>query len=244
MEVSSSSPTNNQSRTWWWSTILTRHTLLYLPPAFLLSRILTTANLDTYCVSALCILLLSRVLSIFTLRAKTSSSWHGESEPGVQGDLLILLSEDRWIRMRGLVDDLKAVTSGSWLSATPPRYYCRSLVYDFLDWTSRLLVYVASIVLANAPDADKILVVTYAVLSHAALALYNTAPAAQSLNMNGRQVNVPFHPNSVQRYSRRLAMARELIKEMGRSDFALKLGMINVDEVDSTGRLKDEIVTM
>jgi hypothetical protein len=39
----------------------------------------------------------------------------GALEPGVKGDLLVLLSRDRWVRIRGLVDDLKAVTSGSWL---------------------------------------------------------------------------------------------------------------------------------
>jgi hypothetical protein len=39
----------------------------------------------------------------------------GALEPGVKGDLLVLLSQDRWVRIRGLVDDLKAVASGSWL---------------------------------------------------------------------------------------------------------------------------------
>jgi hypothetical protein len=39
----------------------------------------------------------------------------GALEPDVQGDLLVLLSQDRWVRIRGLVDDLKAMTSGSWL---------------------------------------------------------------------------------------------------------------------------------
>jgi hypothetical protein len=42
----------------------------------------------------------------------------GALEPGVNGDLLVLLSQDRWVRIRGLVDDLKAVTSASWLRET------------------------------------------------------------------------------------------------------------------------------
>jgi len=36
-------------------------------------------------------------------------------EPGVLGDLLVLMSQDRWIRIKGLTDDLKAVTAGQWL---------------------------------------------------------------------------------------------------------------------------------
>ncbi|KIW15766.1 hypothetical protein PV08_05816 [Exophiala spinifera] len=267
MEVSSSTTKRRATKKTTTSNSLTQHTIwLYVPSMLLVLCRLLLANaaldLDTYFALTLSVLLLSRLLSVFALRAKTSpssSSWHGESEPGVRGDLLILLSEDRWIRMRGLVDDLKAVTSGSWLSTPSSKYgvtssfsFSTRMVLDIVEWTSRLLVYVASIVLANAPDADKMLIVTYAVLSHVTLALYNdnnnnnsnTGGTGNPLIMNGRQVKVSAGPNSVKRYSRRLAMARELTREMGRSDFALKLGMINADEVDDRGTVKDELVTM
>ena len=33
----------------------------------------------------------------------------------MKGDLLVLLSQDRWVRIRGLVDDIKPIVSGAWL---------------------------------------------------------------------------------------------------------------------------------
>ncbi|KAF9525596.1 hypothetical protein CPB83DRAFT_859270 [Crepidotus variabilis] len=41
--------------------------------------------------------------------------WKRAREPGVKSDLLVLLSQDQWVRMKGIVDDLKAATSGQWL---------------------------------------------------------------------------------------------------------------------------------
>jgi hypothetical protein len=63
--------------------------------------------------------------------------------------------------------------------------------------------------------------------------------------MNGRRVRAV----SVKNYPRRLVMARELIKEMDRSDFAIRLGMINPDEADSKTQdvghdVAKEVVTM
>ncbi|KAK5457306.1 hypothetical protein LTS15_005087 [Exophiala xenobiotica] len=199
--------------------------------------------------ASISLLLLSRFLSIITLRARTaspSSSWHGQLEPGVKGDLLILLSEDRWIRMQGLVDDLKAVTSGSWLlsrAATPPTY--PTILYEIMDWIAGLLVYIAAIVLVGAPNQDKIVIVLYALLGHGALTLHNAT--SSELVMNDRRLNVSSQPGSgVKKYQRRLAMARELVQEMGRSDFAIRLGILNPDDVDmdSGGKLKNDLVTM
>lgn len=220
----------------------TTMTVLYLPHLLLVHHFLTAPTWDKYFLSTLSILIFSRILSIFVLGTKISPSWHGESEPGVQGDLLILLSEDRWVRMKGPVDHLKSVTSGGWLSKPPSRP--STLTHDFLDSTSQLLVHVAVIVLASAPDTEKILVVTFALLSHVVLSLYN-AVTTRPLIMKGCQVKLSSDQTSVKKYPRRLIMARELIREMGRSDFALKLGLINADEINSsTGKLKDEIVTM
>jgi hypothetical protein len=204
-----------------------------------------------FSIASISLLLLSRFLSIITLRARTtspsSSSWHGQSEPGVKGDLLILLSEDRWIRMKGLVDDLKAVTSGSWLLSRPGPPTYPTILYEIMDWIAGLLVYIAAIVLVNAPNRDEIILVLYVLLGHGALAMHNAT--SSELVINDRRLNVSSQAGSgVKKYSHRLAMARELVKEMGRSDFAVRLGMLNPDDVDldmdSGGKLKNEIVTM
>ncbi len=220
---------------------MARRGVLYLPTTTILlgccGILFTGRSLHPSCMASIALLLLSRLLSIVTLRARTTSPWHGESEPGVKGDLLILLSEDRWIRMKGLVDDLKAVTSGSWLARPKHPVLCESL-----DWVAGLLVYIAVIVLVNAPNQGKVILALYALLGHGALALHNAT--CQELVMNERTVSVSSQPGSVKRYTRRLVMARELVEEIGRSDFAIRLGMLNPDDVDSGGKLKNDLVTM
>ena len=59
--------------------------------------------------------MLARFLLYCTTSRRLLKGWHGQSEPGVQGDLLVLLSQDRWVRIQGPGDDLKAVTSGAWM---------------------------------------------------------------------------------------------------------------------------------
>lgn len=195
------------------------------------------------------LLVLSRALAILSLRVLLRSSpraWHGASEPGVRGDLLVLLSEDRWIRMQGLVDDLKAVTSGSWLPRRPDRP--KELVVDALQWTSRMLVYFAVVALANARDVEKVVLMCAVLLSHGGLAWCNSQ--TKELVMNGRRVRVVDSPASVKKYSRRLEMAEELIREMGRSDFAVRLGLINPKKTKQRSKGDDdqetgtEVVTM
>ncbi|GJE91586.1 hypothetical protein PsYK624_077360 [Phanerochaete sordida] len=60
-------------------------------------------------------LMLARLLDVIVLKKRSGKGWKGAPEPNVHGDLMILCSQDRWIRMHGLVDDLKEVTAGQWL---------------------------------------------------------------------------------------------------------------------------------
>ncbi|EXJ72843.1 uncharacterized protein A1O5_03991 [Cladophialophora psammophila CBS 110553] len=96
----------------------------------------TRASLTLVAIPAM--LVLSRILSTISLRARTSRpSWNSASKTGVKRDLHVLLSEDRWIRIRGLADNLKAVTSGAWLS----RLTAHPVPMDALDWIARMMVY-------------------------------------------------------------------------------------------------------
>ena len=61
------------------------------------------------------VLVLARLINVLVLRRRAAPTWFGYPEPGTRGDLLVLVSQDRWIRIQGLVTDLKAVTSGQWL---------------------------------------------------------------------------------------------------------------------------------
>ena len=216
-----------------------------LPTLILISHIVFDfSTVSTPLILTLSILLLSRLLSTLCIRARTQPSWHGAPEPNVTGDLFILLSEDRFVRLKGLVDDLKAVTSGSWLSRpTHP------LLMNASDWISRILIYVAVVALANASGLEKLLLVATVMVSH--LLLIHENSGTETLVMNGRVVEVSEGKDSVKKYARRLDMAEQLVREVGRSDFAVRLGMINPEQAavfsgksQEESDLKNVIVTM
>lgn len=211
----------------------------YCFPALLLSYALVSVRTDWFLVWSVVLLLLSRLLSVLSLRAKTAQSWHGASEPGIKGDLLILLSQDRWVRMKGSVDDLKALTSGSWL-----REARRPALMQAFEWTSRVLVYLTVIVLGNAKKESKVGLIIGLFFSHGILMFSNSQ--RDKLKLNGRNVKVSGEEGSIRSYRRRLDLAEELVKETGRSDWAIRLGMIN-PETESSRNTRDpgqEIVTM
>ncbi|PBK96071.1 hypothetical protein ARMGADRAFT_1142777 [Armillaria gallica] len=58
---------------------------------------------------------ISRFINIVVIKWRNENEWKGKKEPSMQGDLFILLCHDRWVRLQGSVDDLKAMTSGQWL---------------------------------------------------------------------------------------------------------------------------------
>ena len=216
-----------------------------LPALVLIVKIITAfSSTSVSLILALSCLLLSRLLSIVSIKARTVPSWHGASEPGVHGDLLILLAGDRWIRLQGLVDDLKSVTSGSWLSR--PK---NPDVMNALDWISRMLVYAAVVVLGGASDVEKVMVLGAVSAGH--LLLMYQVSRTNELVMNGRRVRVSKEAGSLKKYGRRLDMAEVLIEEIGRSDFAIRLGVVNPDQVKISDKqhggrndMATEVVTM
>ncbi|PBK87644.1 hypothetical protein ARMGADRAFT_997778 [Armillaria gallica] len=90
-------------------------TLLYLlcPTLTVTAMVFLGVIRDLWGLGALTLLLLSRLINIAVARRRLQG---GEvegrkavREPGVEGDLLILLSQDRWVRMQGSVDNLRTV---------------------------------------------------------------------------------------------------------------------------------------
>ncbi|KAK5058742.1 hypothetical protein LTR84_011006 [Exophiala bonariae] len=208
-------------------------------PAFLLACGIMSAHVDWFLLGSVALLLLSRLLLIASLRARTAPSWHGASEPGVKGDMLILLSQDRWVRLRGFVDDLKAVTSGSWLREA--KY---PVLMEALEWISRIFVYLATVVLGNADTDNTVVLVLGLLFGHGVLIYTNFR--TNVLRLNGRKIKTSEGGANVKSYTRRLDLANELINETGRSDWAVRLGMINLDTALSrtSPDPAHEIVTM
>ncbi|KAL8796486.1 MAG: hypothetical protein Q9195_001160 [Heterodermia aff. obscurata] len=176
-------------------------------------------------------LILIRLINFFVLRRRSQPGWFGAPEPGVQGDLFILLSQDRWVRIRGLVDDLKALTSGTWLSEP-------TTLDAFLGAVARLLVYANVAVGGHATDAGVCIIVSMLLVNSGLLAFHNVR--TRKLNMYGRTMEAVGEPKE---YFRRRDLAEQLIKESGRDDWAVAMGLI-VKGVKSKEKQEGVRVTM
>lgn len=172
---------------------------------------------DWWAFAVISLLMLSRTLNIYVIRCRSKPGWWGQREPGAKGDLLILLSQDRWIRMQGDVDDLKAVTSGQWLQ--DPTFFQSSLVAF-----ATLIVYLNAALAGNAQSGSKLCLLVLLFASAGLLGFVNEK--TDVLQMHSRILQVSKPPKA---YPRRLALAEELILETKRKDWAIRLGMVQAD---------------
>ncbi|KAK8217151.1 hypothetical protein M8818_001403 [Zalaria obscura] len=227
-----------QTETFWSRTLSLLHTthraaLLTTVPYFgaicltLWTLVLLVLTADWWGLTVIVILIFSRFCNIIVIRRRSITGWKGASEPGVQGDLLILLSQDRWIRLRGTVDDLKAVTSGQWLRE--PTFFEGSVAA-----LATVLVYLDAALASNTYQLGKILLLVLLISSAGLLAITNEK--TEVLQMHGKLIQVD---GKRKKYDRRLTMAEELIRETGRQDWAVRLGMI-VPKRDEKVDKKDE----
>ena len=170
---------------------------------------------DQWARAAISMMIASRVLNLIAIRRRLAPEWHGAREPGVKGDLLVLLSQDRWVRIHGLVDDLKAVTSGQWLKD-------QTFVEQCLVDAGTFLVYAAVVVGSNASQKGAVMIAMLLLVSSGLIALSNLT-GGRRFWMHGRVVEVVGQPK---KYERRRILADELIEETGRDDWAVQMGMI------------------
>ena len=191
--------------------------LLHATPVFmtLAALVFTVLVNDWWALVVLLTLISARTLNTIVIRRRSVPGWRGVKEPGVKGDLLVLLSQDRWIRLQGQVDALKAVTAGQWLKDM-------TFFESSLAAIATLLVYINAIFTSNATQTGKIILGVLLLLSPAILAVGNER--TKSLHMHGCIVKAQGEPK---KYARRLDLARELIEYTGRDDWAIRLGMIN-----------------
>lgn len=169
---------------------------------------------DWWALSYLMTLIIVQFISTVIIRAQVRIDWHGQREPEQLGDLFILLSYDRWVRIKGEVDDLKAVTSGRWLRRP-------TTFEDVMSAGATLLAYAAPAVAANATLKGQIIIAVLLLCNAAALAIANYL--TPSLRMKGKILRI-HGPRKA--YERRSVLAGELIAESGRSDWAVAMGLI------------------
>jgi hypothetical protein len=182
--------------------------------------ILMVLSQDWWGVFVVLILAVSRLINILIIQRRFKLGWRGAEEPETHGDLIILMSQDRWLRIRGLVDDLKAVTSGQWLRDLNR---LESAVVGF----ATLLVYLDAALASNMKQFGKIMLIVLLIGTAGLLDIANAA--TDKLLMHERIIEMD-EPRK--EYGRRLLLARELITESGRSNWALKMGMVNDDDLD------------
>jgi hypothetical protein len=169
---------------------------------------------DWWAVSYLLILFVVRLTNTALIHAQARVDWHGQGEPGQLGDLFILLSYDRWVRIRGEVDDLKAVTSGRWLRRP-------TAFEEMISGCATSLAYAAPTLSANATLEGQVIIAVLLLGSAAALA------SANYLTTEFRMKDKTLQVQGVRRaYKRRSILASELIAESGRSDWAVAMGLI------------------
>lgn len=176
--------------------------------------ILLAMTRDWWGIGVVTILMLSRAINSFVIRRRSKSRWFGASEDNATGDLLILLSQDRWIRMKGDVNHLKAVTSGQWLRD-------ETTLESRFTAVATVIVYLGAALASNIEQFGKLLLICLLIGSVGLLAVANTA--TNELQMHGHLVKVVGQPKL---YKRRLDLANELIAETKRDDWAVRMGMI------------------
>lgn len=121
---------------------------------------------DWWGLVVLLLLITARLLNILVIRHRVVMTWKGVSEPGVNGDLLILLSQDRWVRLKGPVDCLKAVTAGQWMRDA-------TFIESSAVSLATVLVYLNAAIASNATQTGKIVLIALLLLSAALVGLAN-----------------------------------------------------------------------
>ncbi|CAK1354442.1 uncharacterized protein RHO25_001764 [Cercospora beticola] len=202
---------------------------LFASSAYLAAVLLTICSLaifvllqDWWALGALGILIFARACNVFVVRQRSRPCWFGAPEPNEKSDLLILLSQDRWVRMKGPTDDVKAVTSGTWLQDP-------TATDDCITALATLLVYLVAALAGNARQEGKLVLLGLLFGSVALIGIANSYTGI--LQMHGRIVKVKAGPKP---YLRRRLLADELVKETGKKHWAMKLGMLPAEKDDVT----------
>ncbi|KAK0184780.1 hypothetical protein F5146DRAFT_1168801 [Armillaria mellea] len=206
--------------------------LLYLlcPILTIIGFALVGSIRDWWALAVLGMFVLSRVINVFVIkrRASDSKDWKGAEEEG-PGDLLVVLSQDRWVRLRGELSDVKRVTAGQWLRD-------KDRVENLAVGFATLLVYAAAALAGNASTTGSLLIALLLLCSVALLALCNSL--THRLQMYDCIVQEDKSLRT--RYKRRLEMVKALIEEVDRGGeqegkwgaWAVNMQLIQQSELD------------
>ncbi|KAK0219181.1 hypothetical protein IW262DRAFT_1084158 [Armillaria fumosa] len=182
---------------------------------------------DWWALAVLGMLVLSRTINVIVIKRRVSDSkdWKGANEEPEKDDLVVL-SQDRWVRLHGDLSDIKQVTAGQWLRDEDR---VESLSVGF----ATLLVYAAAALAGNASTVGSLLIALLLLFSVALLALCNSF--THGLQMYDCVVRE--EKGKEKRYERRRMMVEELIEETfnssasGQGEWAVSMGLLKLDEL-------------
>ncbi|EKM56397.1 uncharacterized protein PHACADRAFT_194016 [Phanerochaete carnosa HHB-10118-sp] len=173
---------------------------------------------DWWALGVLGMLMLARVLNACVIKLRHDKyGFKGKKEGNSPCDFLIILSQDRWVRMRGGVDDIKEVAAGLREPGT---------LESFAVTFAKMPVYCSAALAGNTTTAGSLLLACLLLFSAGILGLSNAA--MHSLHMLGRIVSVEGKPV---RYEHRLSMVRDMIQETKHTEWTLRMSMITESEV-------------
>ncbi|KAJ3555299.1 hypothetical protein NM688_g2656 [Phlebia brevispora] len=229
--------------------------LLYiLGIAFTITSIaLVSVIRDFWATAVLLLLIVARAINTVVVMSrceKGRTGWKGGEEPqGKKAALIILLSQDRWVCMKGLTEDIKLVTAGQWLSDPSP-------VESFAAAFAMLLVYVAAALAINGTFVGNLIIAVLLLVSAGILSVCNSL--TKDLHMFGCKVRIWKEGEKIpdeedeedikarqgdekgrhdgrRKYERRSEMATELLqkyrKQPGKAKWATKMDLLTKEAV-------------
>ncbi|KAK0201281.1 hypothetical protein DFS33DRAFT_1358673 [Desarmillaria ectypa] len=198
-----------------------RAALLYLlcPVLTIIVFALLGAIADWWGLMVLMMLVFARMINVVVIKRRSREDWKGAKEEG-DIDLFVLLSQDRWVRLQGTINNLKTATAGQWLRD-------QTAEESFAIGVATLLVYASAALASNASTVGSLLIACLLLSSVALLALCNYS--TRCLQMYDCIVQKAEGP--LRKYTRRMEMVKELIHESRRSDWAVGMELITFDEL-------------
>ncbi|PBK92136.1 hypothetical protein ARMGADRAFT_872010, partial [Armillaria gallica] len=194
-------------------------TLLYLlsPALTVTTAVLLGYIQDWWGLGVLATLVLSRLIHVVVARriwrSKQRSSLGKKSD--VEGALVIILSQDRWILLQGVEDNLQTVIASRDTTVTEQFHERIALSFALLP------VYIATVFSFYTSTVGRMMITCLLLCSSAILSLSNTLTPC--LRLPDCSVCVQGLPK---KYNQRSEMAKELIEASGRDDWAIGLGLV------------------
>jgi hypothetical protein len=209
-------------RAWWTPTSSLVASACYLAAILLtvLSLFFIVFIRDWWALGILLSLIFARVCNIFISRRRSQAMWKGHKEDHVQDELIVILSQDRWIRMKGFNNDLKLVTAGQWLRDM--EFWERSVASG-----STLLVYLDAALASNASQVGKMLILGLLLSSAALLAMSNEWLG--SMEMFGATLKA-VGEDKPKGFRRRMDMVDYVVDESQKDQWAIGLGLKHAKE--------------